>query len=589
MLKRLKTRNHVELLALTSGAASNINKPIDGFLIGSASAITKQFWRKGNSLIFIGAVGAVVRLVAPLIKNKDVDPAILVVDSKGLNIVPLLGEHNAGADDLAQELAGDLGGTAIFTSDSKTQARLPLDSFGKAWGWKRSGEKESWKNLMFKQAHGDAIYVNQLTDSNLWKSSKAASNFLFDFKSKISNEDSLTIGSKIVNGCAWHPPVLWIGIGCERNTSESLIYRSIEQSLKEVDLAREAIAGIASINIKANESSLLSLVEKNKWPLVFYSAEELSTISVPNPSERVNKEVGASSVAEASSLLAAGESAELLYEKHIYHSNDDEFGAVTIAIAQSKKTFAPQRGELHLVGSGPGDIAFLTNDARFALSRCVVWIGYCMYLDLLDPLRRDDQVRLDGKLTFERERCKKALELARGGARVALISSGDSGIYGMAGLALELWLEESEQERPLFQVHPGISALQIAAAKTGAPLMQDFCTISLSDLLTPWEIIEERIKCAAIGDFVIAIYNPRSQTRVWQLERSITILKQHRSSITPLALCRQLGRNDETVDFYTLDSFPLEKVDMLTILVVGNSRSLIKDAVFVTSRGYALD
>tara|TARA_Y100001968_G_scaffold116045_1_gene105398 strand:+ start:274 stop:2046 length:1773 start_codon:yes stop_codon:yes gene_type:complete len=590
-MQRLRSRNHVDQLALTYGAASKIDElKKNELLIGSASEIICQFWNEGCFVIVVGAIGAVVRLVAPFLRNKDVDPAVLVIDAKGLNIVPLLGGHKAGADQLAQELAEDLGGYPVFTSDSKSQGRLPLDSFGQAWGWKRSGDLSDWNDLIKRQAKGEEIDINQLSGSNLWKSSKASSNCeVVLYQSNSANKASLSIGSKFVEGCAWHPPTLWIGLGCERNTSQNLFFRSIEESFDQAGLAQEAIAGIASIDIKSDEISLLELLKVKKWPVHFFSAEELSHISVPNPSQRVKKEIGINSVAEASALLAAGEGAELLLEKHIFHSQDDEYGAITIAIAESASSFAPHRGELHFVGTGPGQISFLTNDARFALARCVIWIGYELYLDFLEPLRRNDQVRIDGNLTFERERCKKALELAKQGARVALVSSGDSGIYGMAGLALELWLEQSKNERPFFEVHPGISALQMAAAKVGAPLMNDFCTISLSDLLTPWEKIEERLKFASIGDFVIAIYNPRSKQRSWQLSRAIEIVKDHRSADTPIALCRQLGRPEERIDIYRFDFFPIEQVDMLSVLLIGNSRSLFKDSVFVTPRGYSLN
>ena len=590
MLQRLKNRNHIDQYSLSTGAASNINDLPTDLLIGSAPEIIRNYWKEGFSLIVVGAIGAVVRMMAPLITTKDLDPCVLVIDSKALNIVPLLGGHKAGAEQFAQELAEDLGGKAIFTSASKSNARLALDSFGKAWGWNRGGGLDNWNELMILQSKEEAIHLTQFSGTRLWQNSKSASKCLGVLKTDNSSKsNSINIGHEIADGCSWHPPNIWIGIGCERNTSHSLICRSIDESFKEFQIAKEAIAGISTIEIKANEPALQLLVATNKWPIKFYSAATLSQISVPNPSERVNKEIGSSSVAEASALIAAGSGGELLMEKHIFHSTENEYGAVTIAIAKSVESFAPHKGELHLVGSGPGDIAFLTNDARFALSRCVLWIGYKPYLDLLESFRRDDQVRLDGKLTLEKERCKTALEYAKQGLRVALISSGDIGIYGMAGLALQLWLEEPKDERPYFQVHPGISALQIAASKIGAPLMHDFCSISLSDLLTPWEKIEERLKCAAIGDFVIALYNPRSEKRDWQLKRAIEILSENRSASTPIACCRQLGRSEEEIEIFQLDSFPIKKVDMLCVVVVGNTSSLLKDGVFLTPRGYSIN
>jgi cobalt-precorrin 5A hydrolase/precorrin-3B C17-methyltransferase len=201
-------------------------------------------------------------------------------------------------------------------------------------------------------------------------------------------------------------------------------------------------------------------------------------------------------------------------------------------------------------------------------------------------MRRPDQVRRDGRLTEESGRCAEALALAAQGLRVALISSGDSGIYGMAGLALEQWLGLAAKDRPIFQVHPGISALQLAAARAGAPLMHDFCTISLSDRLTPWPVIEDRLRGAAAGDFVVALYNPRSQGRDWQLGRALELLMQHRQPSTPVLIARQLGRQGEALTLTTLEHLPIAQIDMLTLVLVGNSSSYVKDGRFVTPRGY---
>ena len=266
-------------------------------------------------------------------------------------------------------------------------------------------------------------------------------------------------------------------------------------------------------------------------------------------------------------------------------STTDEQGAVTVAIAEAAQPFAPQRGELHLIGSGPGDPALLSGDARMALARCSVWVGYGLYLDLLEPLRGPDQLRRDGQLTREWDRCAEALALAQQGARVALISSGDSGIYGMAGLALDLWLQQPESDRPAFQVHPGISALQLAAARAGAPLMHDFCTVSLSDRLTPWPVIEQRLKAAAAGDFVVALYNPRSKGRDWQLDRARELLLEHRQLETPVLLARQLGRLEENIQLTTLGRLNPEVVDMLTVVLIGNTSTRICDGRMITPGG----
>jgi cobalt-precorrin 5A hydrolase/precorrin-3B C17-methyltransferase len=396
----------------------------------------------------------------------------------------------------------------------------------------------------------------------------------------------LSVGVERSEHCRWHPPALWVGMGCERGTSLSLLERCLEESLTAEGLAPEAVAGLASADRKADEPALLQLAAQHGWPLRCFSSAALNAVPVPNPSAVVEAELGTASVAEAAALLAAGPQATLRRQKRIERARGGEQGAATAAIAQAATQWAPQRGCLHLIGSGPGSLALLTPDARAALAASSVWVGYGLYLDLLEPLRRPDQLRSDGQLTQERERCREALELACQGLTVALVSSGDSGIYGMAGLALEQWMGLEEQDRPAFQVHPGISALQLAAARAGAPLMHDFCTVSLSDRLTPWEVIERRLQGAAAGDFVVALYNPRSKGRDWQLGRAQELLLEHRPPHTPVVLARQLGREEETVSLHELATLPIHQVDMLTLVLIGNSSSRVEGGRMVTPRGY---
>jgi cobalt-precorrin 5A hydrolase/precorrin-3B C17-methyltransferase len=405
------------------------------------------------------------------------------------------------------------------------------------------------------------------------------------------------IGHQLGNGCHWHPPCLWLGMGCERGTSRSVLTRLLERTLESHGLAAAAVAGLATLDRKNDEPALLEMSRRRGWPMRLFTAEELMPVPVPHPSAAVQRDVGTASVAEAAALLAARRHgrlndetwAPLLVEKTIERAGPGEQGAATLAIALAERQWAPHRGELHLVGSGPGRLDLLTADARRALARATVWVGYGPYLDLLEPLRRSDQLRREGRLTQERERCAEALDLAVQGIRVALISSGDSGIYGMAGLALDLWLSAAMEDRPLFTVHPGVSALQMAAARAGAPLMHDFCTISLSDRLTPWPLIERRLRAAAEADFVVALYNPRSQGRDWQLGRAVELLLEQRPATTPVVLARQVGRAEERVTLHTLGALPLATVDMLTIVLVGNSSSLARDGWVLTPRGYRRD
>jgi cobalt-precorrin 5A hydrolase/precorrin-3B C17-methyltransferase len=541
-------------------------------------------------LIVIGATGAVTRLIAPLLTDKEHDPAVLVLDAGGQRVIPLLGGHHAGAEQWSREIAAALGGEAVLSGDSAVTGRLATDAFGTAWGWNRSGTSANWSQLMKAQARGEATHLIQTMGSTLWQSSSAAqASQLLDLDGEAGNAMSmLEISTSITRtgACQWHPPLLWLGIGCERDTSLNLVQRAVSSALEEAGLAEEAVAGISSIDRKGDEKALQDLAQLHHWPFRLHTATALDRVRVPTPSEVVAAEMGTGSVAEAAALLSSGPNGQLKLHKRITHANDAECGAVTVAIAESMEAHAPQRGELHLIGSGPGDLALLTPDARKALERCPAWVGYGLYLDLLEPLRRSDQIRLDGQLTMERDRCQQALSLASQGVRVALVSSGDSGIYGMAGLALELWLDLPEDERPRFAVHPGISALQLAAAKAGAPLMHDFCTVSLSDRLTPWEVIERRLEGAAKGDFVVALYNPRSKGRDWQLQRAKDILLTERPVSTPVVMARQLGRQEEHVSFCRLDSLPVESVDMLTVLIIGNSSSRLEGGRMVTPRGY---
>ena len=521
------------------------------------------------------------RLIAPLIQGKERDPAVLVLDPKGRWVIPLLGGHSSGAEQRARELAGMLQASAVLTGACATEDRLALDAFGEGWGWRRGGSSTAWRELMQQQACSERLTVAQTSGASDWQHQHPALESVTS-----ASEAQVSIGADNQAPCRWHPASLWLGVGCERNTSLALVQRVIREVLAQAGLAEAAVAGLASIDRKADEPALLELSKQWQWPFRTYDATALGAVEVPTPSDVVLYEMGTASVAEAAALLAAGEGAVLRQNKVIRHAATGEQGAVTVAVAEARRPFAPSRGELHLIGSGPGDLSLLSGDARQALARCTAWVGYGLYLDLLEPLRQVHQVRLDGQLTREWDRCAQALSLAQQGARVALISSGDSGIYGMAGLALELWLQQPEQDRPSFDVHPGISALQLAAARAGAPLMHDFCTVSLSDRLTPWPVIEQRLRAAASGDFVVALYNPRSKGRDWQLAKARDLLLEHRRGETPVLLARQLGRSDETHQLTDLSSLEPEQVDMLTVVLIGNSSSYARADRMVTPRGY---
>ena len=588
LLEKLKARHHIQEIFLPPKLSTVLKKRHENFFFESLSEAFKANWGKGNLFLVVGALGAVTRLIAPFLKNKEEDPAVLVLDAQGSKVIPLVGSHFAGGEKLAIQIAEELGGIAVITGDSRNSGKLDLDSYGRDWGWRRSGEMLDWSKVMHSQAHNSNLNVLQNSGSEIWRESNASKNLNVNDLQNIGNsyDYDFIISPYKSNKCCWHPSTLWIGIGCEKGTSFSLIKRSILEVLQKSDLSEIAVAGIATIDIKNTEKALIQLSRENNWPIRSYKAQELKCVDVPNPSERVEKEVGCCSVSEASALLASGIEGKLLEEKNIFYSNDFESGAVTISIAQSKKSFFPKNGELHLVGAGPGDISYLTGDARMALARTPLWIGYSRYLNLINSLKRDDQVRIDWELTFEKERCIQALDFASQGIKVSLVSSGDSGIYGMAALALELLLKIPKEEQPKLFIHPGISAVQLAASRIGAPLSNDFCIISLSDRLTPWIDIKKRIIGAAKGDFVVAFYNPKSKDRDWQLRAAIDLLLEYREPNVPVVFAKQVGRVDERIAIHCLEESPLEEVDMLTIVIVGNSHSKIDGQYFLTPRGY---
>ncbi len=225
----------------------------------------------------------------------------------------------------------------------------------------------------------------------------------------------------------------------------------------------------------------------------------------------------------------------------------------------------------------------MTVGAREALQACDVIVGYKSYIKTISDLSGGKEVFQFG-MRKEVERCKKAIELAKDGKLVALVSSGDPGIYGMAGLVLELATEKDGVD---IEIIPGVSAVNAAASALGAPLMHDFAVISLSDLLTPWEKIEKRLRCAAAADFVTALYNPKSTKRNWQIKTARDIFMQFRDSKTPVGLyAKTNGKQRHTVS--DLASFIELPIDMNTTIIIGNSQTHVVDGRMITPRGYKL-
>ncbi len=214
-------------------------------------------------------------------------------------------------------------------------------------------------------------------------------------------------------------------------------------------------------------------------------------------------------------------------------------------------------------------------------------IGYKTYLELIKPLLMGKEVISSG-MRQERDRCARAIGLAASGKIVALISGGDPGIYGMAGLVFELASSTPPDRLPFFEVIPGIAALNACASRLGAPLMHDFASISLSDLLTPWEVIEKRLEAASAADFVIVLYNPKSKARAQQIVEARNIVLKYRDGNTPVGIVRHATRADETITITTLSKMLSNDIDMQSIVIIGNSKTFVWQGLLVTPRGYAI-
>jgi precorrin-3B C17-methyltransferase len=261
-----------------------------------------------------------------------------------------------------------------------------------------------------------------------------------------------------------------------------------------------------------------------------------------------------------------------------------------------------KKGMLFIVGTGPGRIEHITPYAQNVIKNAEVIVGYGAYIDLIPDLLQDKEVFSTG-MTKETDRCLKAVELALEGKKVAVISGGDPGIYAMAGLVFELLkkrltsgncrpdsaaeeLVQAESCWPTVEVVPGISALNASASRLGAPLMHDFATISLSDRLTPWELIETRVAAAAMADFVIVLYNPKSLGRPEHINKARAIILKHRSTETPVGIVRAAMREEESIVITNLRDMLNYGIDMQTTVIIGNSQTFTWDEWMITPRGY---
>lgn len=541
----------------------------------------EESWQSSGTLLFIMATGIVVRTVSTLLKDKRSDPAVIVLDEKGHHVISLLGGHLGGANAKAEEIASFLGGRAVITTGSDVVGHTPIDL------WARE------KGLRVENSRALAAVGTRLIN---WGTVNLFGDREMDLPHDFVRVSDPGIADIIVSHRKFtgarrgtlflRPASLVAGIGCNSGTSAKEIEDAVKETLAGNGLSFLSLFRVATIDRKKEEPGLKRFCDRNSLGLVSFTKEELNSVPGIAPSAAAIKATGARAVAEPSAMLGA-KAAALLVKKQ-------KKGNVTVAVAAMGERGCGQRdtgerdgvGRIYVVGTGPGGVEHITPRALDAIRESDVIVGYHTYTGLIRDLIRGKEVFTTG-MTREIERCTQAIRFAREGKTTAVISGGDPGIYAMAGLIFELLMKEGEGLPAIpVEVIPGISALNAAAARLGAPIMHDFASISLSNRLTPWEEIEKRLDAAAMADFVIILYNPRSRGRQGQIARAREIILRHRAPATPVGIVQKAMREEEHVTVTTLGAMLDHEIDMQTTVIIGNSKTFAWNGTMITPRGY---
>ncbi len=547
----------------TSAAARRRAAAVDAVLGGTrtyegpAAETLPTAWAECDAIVSHLALGATTRLVAPLLADKASDPCVVVVDEAGRFVVPLVGGHAGGGNDLARRVADGIGAVPVVTTATDSLGVPALDTLG----WPYRGEVARVTRAIL-----DGQPVRLVRDyrcplpplppnvSEEPPEDPAAQVVVTDRRA------DLVLAAATVPTVVLHPPALVAGLGCNTGTSATHLEALLRSTLDEAGLAVESLTALTTIDRKAGELGLVQLAARLGLPLVPFTAEQLRTQDVPTPSETVNGHVGSPSVSEASALARG---APLVVPKR-------KTTEATCAIGR----LAP-RGRLSIVGLGPGSRQLLTPMGVEAIRAATHVVGYGPYVRQIRDLVRPGADVMASKMGTENERTAYAIDRAREGASVALVCSGDPAVYAMASPVLERGTDGVD-----VVVVPGVTAGLAASSLLGAPLGHDHAVISLSDLHTPWEVIERRLACAAAGDLVTVLYNPRSRSRRAHLPRALAVFAEHRAPSTPVAVVREAFRPRQAVTMTTLADVDPEAVDMNSVVVIGSSKTR-----YVTSGG----
>ncbi|MET7804966.1 precorrin-3B C(17)-methyltransferase [Micromonospora chersina] len=588
-------RGHAHRLA----AAWPHARPVEAESVADA---LRAAWRECDAVVAFLATGAVVRILAPLLGDKHTDPAVVVVDEAARHAVALLGGHAGGANALAAEVGALLDARPVVTTATDAVGLPGLDTLG----WPVEGAVAAVSRAILDgepvRLVADATWplpalpehvrveiAPPPTDPHPPISTPTRT----DGPTSPTPADGPAISTPAVGAATagtgesaegWRilvtdrvvpldgrtvvlrPPSLVAGIGSSRGVSAAEVTGLLRRALADAGLSPASLRCLASVDLKADEAGIRATADAYGVPLETWPAAELAAVDVPHPSEVVRAAVGTPSVAEAAALRHGG---VLLVPK-------TASAMATVAVARQ----AP-RGRLALVGLGPGAADLRTPRAVAELRRAAVVVGLDQYLDQVrDVLRPGTRVLASG-LGAEEARARAAVAEAAAGHAVALVGSGDAGVYAMASPALEY----ADDRIDVVGV-PGVTAGLAASALLGAPLGHDHVYLSLSDLHTPWEVIACRIAAAAEGDLVALLYNPRSRTRDWQLGAALETFAAHRPPDTPVGVVRNASRPGQRVHLATLATLDPALVDMYSVVVVGSSQTRVVAGRMVTPRGY---
>lgn len=548
-------------------------------------------WNLFDAHVFVGATGIAVRKTAPLLRDKTTDPAVVCCSESGSHLIPLLSGHLGGGNRLARRLARISGGEAVITTATDTRGITAFDEAA-AREQARVLNPDAIKTLNAALLAGNAVSFHGPREiyERYWKECPQV------IPPETAGKDAAETPE--IPAVYWDvaPPesagggtILSIrsasfvlGIGCKKGTDPELLKQSAEDFLHREGISRTQLEALASCTLKEREPAILALAEEWRVPFRVFTPGELDTVKVPTPSDAVFEKTGTHSVSEASAMLASG--GTLRTPKTVCSGN------VTLALAAcphgARNTARRESGSVIVIGLGSGTPGQLTPDAAAAIDRCGCIAGYTKYLDFIRE-RIHGKKMIQTGMMGEVPRCMAALEAALAGEDVCMVCSGDPGILAMAGLLYEV-RNENERFSPVgIEVLPGITAANISASVLGAPLQNGFCLLSLSDLLVPAEEIRANLAQSAGTALPVVLYNPAGRKRRHLLEEALDIFTRERGGQTLCAYVKHAGRPAQQKWVGTLEEFPLDDVDMSTLVLLGGPRTIRDGDVLFERRGYA--